>query len=208
MALYDDLQSSLTFQSGRTYGTSQTESDFQRRIDAAYAKAESEGRMLTGYRPLSYQYGGGRGGPRYVSVNVPIFGKSEEERYGPLREEARRLAAEQTQLFEEQKYGIAEQLKILQSEKSALTKAQESYSNMLIQEAARRKEAEEKARLEAQSLKINQGMANRSGVLQIRPASSTPRTAGTEGFKRRTQQFGTTSPYKGLSTIQSGMVNA
>ena len=208
MSLYDELRGSLTFRSGKTYGTSQTQSDFQRRIKEAYGKATDEGRVLTGYRPLSYQYGGGRGGARFVSVDVPIFGRDPAAAEADLRKEQARLAAIQQQQFEEQKYGIAEQLKILQSEKSALTKAQESYSNMLIQEANRRKEAEEKARLEAQSLKINQGMANRSGVLQIRPASSTPRTAGTEGFKRRTQQFGTTSPYKGLSTIKSGMVNA
>tara|TARA_A100001201_G_C4005865_1_gene175996 strand:- start:65 stop:595 length:531 start_codon:yes stop_codon:yes gene_type:complete len=175
-------------------------------IGDAERRASSEGRTITGYRPFSYQYGGGRGGVKTASFQVPLFSMTEEERLGPLRAEQRRLSEAQTKLFEEQKYGIAEQLKILQSEKSSLAKAQESYSNMLIQEANRRKEAEEKARLEAQSLKINQGMANRSGVLQIRPASSTPRTAGTEGFKRRAQQFGTA--YKGLSKIQSGMVNA
>ena len=39
MALYDDLRGSLTFRSGRTYGTSQTERDFQQRIGAAQAQA-------------------------------------------------------------------------------------------------------------------------------------------------------------------------
>ena len=205
MALYDDLQGLLN--SGG-YGSYGTKDQVNRLISEAEGRARSEGRTITGYRPFSYRYGGGRGGYRTQAFDVPIFSMTEEERLGPLQEEVRRLSAEQTQLFEEQKIGIAEQLKILQSEKSSLTKAQESYSNMLMEEANRRKEAEEKARLEAQSLKINQGMANRSGVLQIRPASGTPRTAGTEGFKRRTQQFGTTSPYKGLSTIKSGMVNA
>ncbi len=205
MALYDELKGML---SRGGYGSSYTGNEMQKRISAAEAQARSEGRPITGYQPLSYKYSRGRGHYGSASVNVPVFGKTEQELLGPIREEARRLSAEQTQLFEEQKYGIAEQLKILQSEKSSLTKAQESYSNMLMEESNRRKEAEEKARQEAATLKINQGMANRSGVLQIRPASGTPRIAGTEGFKRRTQQFGTTSPYKGLSTIKSGMVNA
>ena len=205
MALYDDLKGTL---SKGGYGTSMTSRDFQTRISAAAEQARSEGRPITGYRPLTYRYNLGRGNQGSATVNVPVFGKTEDELLGPLREEARRLSAEQTQLFEEQKYGIAEQLKILQSEKSSLAKAQESYSSMLIEEANRRREAEEKARQEAASLKINRGMANRSGVLQIRPASGTPRTGGTEGFKRRAQQFGTASPYKGLSTIKSGMVNA
>ena len=202
MALYDDLQGLLD----RGRGSWNLKDRVNRMIGDAERRASSEGRTITGYRPFSYQYGGGRGGVKTASFQVPLFSMTEEERLGPLRAEQRRLSEAQTKLFEEQKYGIAEQLKILQSEKSSLAKAQESYSNMLIQEANRRKEAEEKARLEAQSLKINQGMANRSGVLQIRPASSTPRTAGTEGFKRRAQQFGTA--YKGLSKIQSGMVNA
>ena len=205
MALYDDLRGML---SGGGYGSSNTSREMQTRISAAEEQARSEGRPITGYRPLTYGYSRGRGNQSTATINVPVFGKTEQELLGPIREEARRLSAEQTQLFEEQKYGIAEQLKILQSEKSSLTKAQESYSNMLMEESNRRKEAEEKARQEAATLKINQGMANRSGVLQIRPASGTPRIAGTEGFKRRTQQFGTTSPYKGLSTIKSGMVNA
>ncbi len=205
MALYDDVRGLL---SRGGYGSTSTERQMRERIAAAEAEARSLGRPITGYQPLSYRYSRGRGNYGSTTINVPLFGKSEQELLGPLQEEARRLSAEQTQLFEEQKLGIAEQLKILQSEKSSLTKAQESYSNMLMEESNRRKEAEEKARQEAATLKINQGMANRSGVFQIRPASSTPRTAGTEGFKRRTQQFGTTSPYKGLSTIKSGMVNA
>lgn len=205
MSLYDDLRGKL---SKGGYGTQVTGDEFKRMISAAEEKARSEGRPITGYQPLTYRYNKGRGNQGSATFNVPVFGQTEDELLGPIREEARRLSAEQTQLFEEQKYGIAEQLKILQSEKSSLTKAQESYSNMLIEEANRRREAEEKARQEAAALKINRGMANRSGALQIRPASGTPRTGGTEGFKRRTKQFGTASPYKGLSTIKSGMVNA
>ena len=37
--------------------------------------------------------------------------------------------------------------------------------------------------------------------------ASEPRTGGTQQFRRRPVQQGTTTPYQGLSTIQSGMVN-
>ena len=207
MALYDDLRGSLTFQSGRTYGTSQTERDFKQRIGAAQAQAEKEGRMLTGYRPLSYQYGGGRAGARHVSVSVPIFGQTEEERLAPVRAEQQRLAGIQQKQFESQQADIAEQLKILKGEKSAVAKMQEDYSNMLIAEAQRKKEAEEQAARDLQTQMANQAMAGMSGNLQIQQAGSTPRTGGTQQFRRRVLQQGTTSPYKGLSTIQSGMVN-
>ena len=206
MALYDDLRGSLTFQSGRVYGTSQTQADFQRRIDEAYAKADSEGRLLTGFRPLSYQYGGGRGGATYRSVSVPIFGESLEERYGPLRAEQQRLAGIQQKQFESQQADIAEQLKILKGEKSAVAQMQQQYADALAKEAETKQKAQEQARQDMQTARANAAMANRSGLLQIRPAGSTPSTAGTQGFKRRAQQFGTA--YKGLSKIQSGMVNA
>ena len=206
MALYDDLRGLLTIQSGKTYGTSQTQRDFQGRISAAQAKAESEGRMLTGYRPLSYQWGGGRGGVRYESVSVPIFGQTEEERLAPLRAEQQRLAGIQQKQFESQQADIAEQLKILQGEKGAVAQMQQQYTDALAKEAEAKQKAQEQAMQDMQTARANAAMANRSGVLQIRPAGSTPSTAGTQGFKRRARQFGTA--YKGLSKIKSGMVNA
>ena len=207
MSLYDDLRGSLTFQSGRTYGTQQTQKEFQRRIDAAYAGAANEGRVLTGYRPLSYQYGGGRGGPRYVSVNVPIFGRDPAAAEADLRAEQARLAGIQQKQFEAQQADIAKQLKIIQGEKSAVAKMQEEYSQMLIKEAERRKQAEEDSRVALQTQTANAARAGRSGALQIQGAGTTPRIGGTQQFRRRALQQGTASPYKGLSTIQSGMVN-
>ena len=78
---------------------------------------------------------------------------------------------------------------------------------MLLAEADRKKKAEEDARLALQAQRANRMMEGIGGNLQIQPAGSTPRTAGTQQFRRRALQQGTTSPYMGLSKIQSGMVN-
>lgn len=176
----------------------------QQHIDKARAQAQASGRPVTGYRSLEYitdRWGGKR------TIQVPIFGQSEEERLAPIRAEQQRLAGIQQASYEKQQADIASQLKILQGEKSSLAKAQQDYSNMLIAEAQRRKEAEEQAARDLQTQQANQAMAGRSGSLQIQGAGTTPRIGGTQQFRRRALQQGTASPYKGLSTIQSGMVN-
>ena len=78
---------------------------------------------------------------------------------------------------------------------------------MLLAEAERKKQAQEQAARDLQTQRANQAMAGRAGSLQIQGAGTTPRIGGTQQFRRRTIQQGTASPYKGLSTIQSGMVN-
>ena len=208
MSLYDELRGSLHInRRGKAFGNSQTQRDFQRRIEAAHDRAKGEGRILTGYRPLSFQYGGGRAGYRQVSVDVPIFGRDPAAAEESLRKEQARLAGIQQATFEKQQADLAKQLKIIQGEKSAVAKMQEDYSNMLIAEAERRKKAEEEARVALQSQRANRMMEGQSANLQIQGAGTTPRTGGTQQFRRRAIQQGTTSPYKGLSTIQSGMVN-
>ena len=124
-----------------------------------------------------------------------------------LRAEQQRLAGIQQKQYETQQADIAKQLKIVQGEKSAVAKMQEDYSNMLIAEAQRKKEAEEQAARDLQTQRANQARTGMSGNLQIQQAGSAPRTGGTQQFRRRVAQQGTASPYKGLSTIQSGMVN-
>ena len=202
MAFYDDIVA-LT---GNRYGT-QLATEIEEAVSSATAKAAKEGRPITGYRPFSYRTGsGGRGGYRSATIQVPVFGKTEEETYGPLRAEQQRLAGIQQKQFESQQADIAEQLKILKGEKSAIAQMQQQYADSLAKEAEAKQRAQEQARQDMQTARANAAMANRSGLLQIRPAGSTPSTAGTQGFKRRAQQFGTA--YKGLSKIQSGMVNA
>lgn len=202
MALYDDLQGLLD----RGRGGYTTYEQVERMIGEGTAQAGREGRTITGYQPFSYQYGGGRGGVRTQSYQVPIFSMTEEERLAPLRAEQQRLAGIRQKEFESQKADIAEQLKILKGEKGAVAQMQQQYSDALAKEAEAKQKAQEQAMQDAQSARVNAAMANRSGVLQIRPAGSTPSTAGTQGFKRRARQFGTA--YKGLSKIKSGMVNA
>lgn len=202
MALYDDIVA-LT---GNRYGN-QVASEIEAAVRTATAEAAKQGRPITGYRPFSYRTGGGgRGGYRSASIQVPYFGKTEEETYGPLRAEQQRLAGIQQKQFESQQADIAEQLKILKGEKSAVAQMQQQYADALAKEAEAKQKAQEQAMQDMQTARANAAMTNRSGVLQIRPAGSTPSTAGTQGFKRRAQQFGTA--YKGLSKIKSGMVNA
>ena len=142
MALYDDLKGTL---SKGGYGTGMTSRDFQTRISAAEAQARSEGRPITGYRPLSYRYNLGRGNQGSATVNVPVFGKTEEETYAPLRAEQQRLAGIQQKLFESQQADITKQLKILQGEKSAISQMQQQYSDALLKEAeAKRKKLKNK----------------------------------------------------------------
>ena len=118
-----------------------TSRDFQTRISAAEAQARSEGRPITGYRPLSYRYNLGRGNQGSATVNVPVFGKTEEETYAPLRAEQQRLAGIQQKLFESQQADITKQLKILQGEKSAISQMQQQYSDALLKEAEAKKKA-------------------------------------------------------------------
>jgi hypothetical protein len=159
------------------------------------------------YESAGFQAGGRIGSGRGSrSGNFYLF-KEKPDRMAELRAEQQRLAGIQQKTYETQQADIAKQLKIVQGEKSAVSKMQEDYSNMLIAEAQRKKEAEEQAARDLQTQRANQAMAGMSGNLQIQQAGSAPRTGGTQQFRRRVLQQGTASPYKGLSTIQSGMVN-
>ena len=61
-----------------------------------------------------------------MSVSVPIFGQTVEERLAPVRAEQQRLAGIQQKQFESQQADIAEQLKILKGEKSAVAQMQQA----------------------------------------------------------------------------------
>ena len=74
-----------------------------------------------------------------------------------------------------------------------------------IQQAA----AEERQRLAAEAqrqqmltMARNERSAGRAPNLQIRGAGETPRTAGTQGFRRRRDQF-RISPFQGIGGIMS-----
>ena len=159
------------------------------------------------YESAGYQGSGSIGSGRGArGANYYLF-KKKPDRMAELRAEQQRLAGIQQKQYETQQADIAKQLKIVQGEKSAVAKMQEDYSNMLIAEAQRKKEAEEQAQRDLQIQRANQARTGMSGNLQIQQAGSAPRTGGTQQFRRRPLQQGTSSPYKGLSTIASGMVN-
>ena len=200
MDIYDDVVGALG-----TYFNTRAARDV---VNEAKKQAEREGRSITGYRTYTYRRRG-RGSqyaePKYYQI--PIFGQSEEERLGPIRAEQQRLAGIQQASYEKQQADIASQLKIVQEEKSAVAKMQQDYSDMLIREAEARKKAQEEERLALRTDRANLARAGQTGSLQIQPAGSTPRTAGTQQFRRRSVQFGGGTPYTGLSQISSGMVN-
>ena len=80
---------------------------------------------------------------------------------------------------------IAKQLQIVQSEKSAVSKMTQEYTAMLQEEADRRVKAQEEARVSPATSAANQSRSGQTANLQIQPASSTPKTAGTDAFRIR-----------------------
>tara|TARA_X000001382_G_scaffold96312_1_gene70689 strand:- start:426 stop:1061 length:636 start_codon:yes stop_codon:yes gene_type:complete len=184
--------------------------DLERALDAKQLIAGSPGSSAPAgyYSAGDYTQRLGRGSQSYnlfkplpsIQPQIDAFKRQQEEGQAAL-----------TKQYETQQADIASQLKILQGEKSAVSKAQETYSNMLIKEAEARKKAQEKAasdlQIQQQSAASNRLMEGRSANLQIQPAGGAPRMGGTSQFRRRALQQGTASPYKGLSTIKSGMVN-
>ncbi len=68
--------------------------------------------------------------------------------------------------------------------------------------------AEKRQQIASQVSAANRLMEGRETNLQIQPASDTPKTSGSQQFRRRKQQFNIpTGTYQGLSKIKSGMVN-
>lgn len=163
------------------------------------------------YESAGFKGGGTIGSGRGATGATYYLFKKRPDRLAELRAEQTRLAKIAEEQYKTQSADIAKQLKIVQEDKSAVSKMQQDYSNMLIKEAEARKKAQEKAardlQNQQQSAASNRLMEGRSANLQIQPAGGAPRMGGTSQFRRRTLQQGTASPYKGLSTIQSGMVN-
>ena len=174
---------------------------------SAYTWSSSPYAPSNEYESAGFQTGGYTGSGRGARGASFYLFQKKPDRMAELRAEQQRLAGIQQKQYETQQADIAKQLKIVQGEKSAVAKMQEDYSNMLIAEAQRKKEAEEQAQRDLQIQRANQARTGMSGNLQIQQAGSAPRTGGTQQFRRRPLQQGTSSPYKGLSTIQSGMVN-
>jgi len=68
--------------------------------------------------------------------------------------------------------------------------------------------AEERRKIADQTGAVNRMREGASANLQIQSPGDVPKTAGSEMFRRRKQQFNIpTGSYQGLGKIQSGMVN-
>ena len=120
----------------------------------------------------------------------------------------------QQQAFQQQMQATAaesvaantKQLRIIQGEKSAVSKMTQDYTAMLQKEADAKAKAQEAARVSAATSTANQARQGQTSNLQIQPASSTPRTAGTQAFKRRQLQF-KPQTYGALASTKSGTLN-
>jgi len=101
---------------------------------------------------------------------------------------------------------IAKQLQIVQQEKSAVAKMQEEYTASLKAEADAKRQAQEEAELALRTSEANRMRAGQVPNLQIQPASQTPRTGGTQPFKRRRLMIDSASPLS--SSLNIGLSNA
>ena len=180
----------------------------------AAARAKEQGLKITGYQTVRSEpyikgvsrFGKGKFFSKRVTdtYKVPIYGLSKEQ----FQKEQAEFTKKFQETAEATQADIARQLKIIQEEKSAVSKLSQEYSDMLIKEAEAKRKAQEEAQIALRTDRANLARAGQRGSLQIQPAGSTPRTtAGTQQFRRRAVQFGGGTPYKGLSQISSGMVN-
>jgi hypothetical protein len=177
----------------------------QQIIKDAEARALGEGRPITGYRTLNYEYGR-YGNPG--SLQVPMFGQTEAERLAPIKAAQEKAQREMQESYQKQQADIAKNLKIVQEEKSAVSRLMEDYTAMTIKEAEARKKAEEDRRTALKTSTQNRLMEGQSASLRIGSSESVPRTGGgSQQFRRRLSQFGATAPYKGLNLIAPGAVN-
>jgi len=120
-----------------------------------------------------------------------------------LQKETKKFRQRQSKIFKAQQSDIADQLKILQEDKSAVSRLIDDYTKMLQDEADARERAMEEQKQALQTARANTARSSMASGLQIQlgggvPAFSggfTPRASGSGQFKRR------------LNIGQSNMVN-
>ena len=122
---------------------------------------------------------------------------------GGLQKQKDALAAQAALTAED----IKKQLQIVQGEKSAVSKMTQDYTAMLMQETEAKAKAQKEATASAATASANQLMLGKSTNLQLQPASGTPKTAGTQGFKKLKNQFKINPSYNSLGTMKSGTLN-
>lgn len=122
---------------------------------------------------------------------------------------------QQQQAFQQQMQATAnasaaantKQLQIIQSEKSAVSKMMADYSAQVKAQAEAQAKAQKEAAAAAAASSANQSMMGKSANLQLQTASDTPKTAGTQGFKKLKNQFKINPSYNALGTLKSGTLN-
>ena len=123
----------------------------------------------------------------FKTVGNPYY-QSPESITSATKEAGEKLAEQaklQTESFESARSDIANQLKIIQGEKSAVSKMMDEYSKMLLEEADIKRKAQEESKRSLQTSRANQARAGQQTSFQIQPARQAPTTGGTRGFRYR-----------------------
>ena len=146
----------------------------------------------TGKNSYGYKKGTGTAG-LYIYTDPEAAREKEAEEYQASLQSTVDKAAKSN----------ADQLKIIQNEKSAVSKMLREYSAQLKAYADRKVKEQETARISAATAAANKARQGQTSNLQIQPASQTPTTTGgTRAFKRTG-----ISPAGAFTTGISGRVN-
>jgi hypothetical protein len=162
-------------------------------------------RIKTGERGRPGQYSG-EDAYTYSTVKNPYYispKKLSKLATQKLQRETRKFRRSQRKIFRGMKSDIADQLKILQEDKTAVSNLMDEYTKMLQDEADAKARAMEEQKVALQTARANAARSSVASGLQIQlgggvPAfsgGSTPRASGSGQFKRR------------LNIGQSNMVN-
>lgn len=149
-------------------------------------------KVITGYKTQ-------KAGPN-GSKQVPIYAYIPKNQPAPAPQQQ-----QQQQSFQATPYTTskatpsAASKKYLQEAKDTLAAADKTLADF---------NAAQSAAAKAQSIAAsNQLMVGKSANIQLQPASGTPQTAGTQGFKKLKNQFKIKPSYNALNTIKSGTLN-
>ena len=175
----------------------------QKYFNHLYGKEiEKLGKSNTGekYLSITNRYSSRR--PGYFRVENPFYRSPESIQKAATEEVTQKfeeLGTSLTEDFQQQKSEIAEQLKILQENKSAYEQMQKDYRRMIRKDTKAKEKAIEKRREALQIARANAARATAGGGLQIQYGGGVTPSAG--GLMPR---MGGTSQFK---TRQSSMVN-
>ena len=176
------------------------------------AKPPGKGWTITGYNTKRVQANLPKWGSPYKTVNIPIYTRMAAAPKPPAPAAAApappppAAPTAPAPSLESEKYR-AEAQSYMQQADAMLKKFQIDQSNAAAAAAAQRAKDEEAVKLREQmfiqsqtTAAANMARAGKTPNLQIQPASGTPEMAGTQGFRRRKQQFNQLSS-GGLSAL-------